>query len=113
MRRDVWRVDGREASAVRGNVVWAPAKSLWNSSMYIGAMALANVGTTIIMPFRSPRDWESIAGSSIPGGSSYDSCRSGAWPATWAFPDASISETICSSEECDAGRTLVLRMSSR
>jgi hypothetical protein len=41
MRRDVWRVEGREASAVHGNVVWAPAKSVWNSSMYIGAIALA------------------------------------------------------------------------
>jgi fatty-acid desaturase len=41
MRRGVWRVEGREASAVHGNVVWAPAKSVWNSSMYIGAIVLA------------------------------------------------------------------------
>jgi hypothetical protein len=34
MRKGVWRVDRRGANAVDGNVVWAPAKSLWNVSMY-------------------------------------------------------------------------------
>ena len=41
MRQDVWRVDSRGANAVYGSVVWAPGKSLWNSSMYLGAVALA------------------------------------------------------------------------
>ena len=41
MRKDVWRVDGRGANAADGHVVWAPAKSLWNSAMYVGAIALA------------------------------------------------------------------------
>jgi hypothetical protein len=36
MRKDVWRVDGRGADAVLGRVVWAPAKSIWNSTMYAG-----------------------------------------------------------------------------
>ena len=41
MRKQVWRVDGRGANAVHGRVVWAPIKSLWNSAMYGGAIALA------------------------------------------------------------------------
>jgi stearoyl-CoA desaturase (delta-9 desaturase) len=33
MRKDVWRVRGAGASATEGRVVWAPAKSLWNTAM--------------------------------------------------------------------------------
>src|SRR5690348_8485940 len=38
MRNGVWRVDGTGANAVHGRVVWAPVKSLWNSTMYVGAL---------------------------------------------------------------------------
>jgi len=41
MRKGVWRVDGQGANAVDGDVVWAPGKSLWNSTTYVGAIALA------------------------------------------------------------------------
>jgi fatty-acid desaturase len=41
MRKEVWRVDGRGASPLHGDVVWAPGKSLWNSCMYLGSIALA------------------------------------------------------------------------
>jgi stearoyl-CoA desaturase (delta-9 desaturase) len=41
MRKEVWRVDGRGANAVDGDVEWAPLKSVWNSTMYVGAIALA------------------------------------------------------------------------
>jgi len=41
MRKDVWRIDAQGANALVGNVVWAPAKSLWNSTMFLGAVALA------------------------------------------------------------------------
>ena len=34
MRKPVWRIDGTDANAEEGTVVWAPAKSLWNSLMY-------------------------------------------------------------------------------
>ena len=40
MRVDVWRIDSCGASAVEGTVVWAPFKSLWNSSMYLLALIL-------------------------------------------------------------------------
>jgi stearoyl-CoA desaturase (delta-9 desaturase) len=38
MRREVWRVGGEGASATEGKVVWAPAKSLWHSSMLLVAL---------------------------------------------------------------------------
>jgi len=38
MRNGVWRVDGTGADAVHGRVIWAPVKSLWNSTMYGGAL---------------------------------------------------------------------------
>jgi stearoyl-CoA desaturase (delta-9 desaturase) len=38
MRRNVWRVQGEGADASAGRVVWAPAKSLWNSAMLLGAL---------------------------------------------------------------------------
>ena len=34
MRKNVWRVDGTGANATEGSVVWAPAKSLWNTAMF-------------------------------------------------------------------------------
>ena len=40
MRHGVWRIDGRGADAVAGEVVWAPAKSLWNTSMPLLALGL-------------------------------------------------------------------------
>lgn len=40
MRKDVWRVDGHGASATAGRIVWAPAKSAWNTAM-IGAAVVA------------------------------------------------------------------------
>jgi fatty-acid desaturase len=43
MRRNVWRIDGRGANAVRGCVVWAPRKSLWNSGVFILAIGLAPI----------------------------------------------------------------------
>jgi sn-1 stearoyl-lipid 9-desaturase len=51
MRKEVWRVDGQGANALQGRVIWAPAKSLWNSTMYVGAIALA--------PFHS--SWSAVA----------------------------------------------------
>jgi fatty-acid desaturase len=41
MRRGVWRIDGTGANAVDGRVVWAPRKSLWNTGIVVGAIALA------------------------------------------------------------------------
>jgi fatty-acid desaturase len=40
MRNPVWRIDATGASAEEGTVVWAPAKSLWNSLMYALAIGL-------------------------------------------------------------------------
>jgi len=39
MRKNVRRIDDRGANAVAGAVVWAPAKSLWNTAM-IGLLRL-------------------------------------------------------------------------
>jgi len=39
MRREVWRVNGARADATDGRVAWAPAKSLWNTSMIAAAMS--------------------------------------------------------------------------
>src|SRR5687768_12301264 len=47
MRKEVWRVDGTGASATEGRVVWAPAKSLWNSSMLAGALVLGPITATV------------------------------------------------------------------
>ena len=47
MRREVWRVDGTDANAVEGRVVWAPAKSLWNSAMLAGALVLGPLTFTL------------------------------------------------------------------
>ena len=41
MRKEVWRIDGHGANAIHGRVVWAPAKSVWNSTMLVLAVALA------------------------------------------------------------------------
>lgn len=38
MRKDVWRVTSLEANATDGRVVWAPAKSLWNTAMLVIAL---------------------------------------------------------------------------
>jgi fatty-acid desaturase len=43
MRKNVWRINGTEANAVEGEVIWAPAKSLWNTIMLFGAIALAPI----------------------------------------------------------------------
>ena len=40
MRNAVWRIDGRRADATAGEVVWAPAKSLWNTTMFALALGL-------------------------------------------------------------------------
>jgi fatty-acid desaturase len=40
MREGVWRVDGRGANAEDGQVVWAPLKSVWNSSAYAIAIVM-------------------------------------------------------------------------
>jgi fatty-acid desaturase len=47
MRREVWRVDGTSASATEGKVVWAPAKSLWNTSMLGAALVLGPMTATV------------------------------------------------------------------
>jgi fatty-acid desaturase len=41
MRNEVWRIDGRGASADAGAVVWAPGKSIWNTAMFLLALGLA------------------------------------------------------------------------
>jgi fatty-acid desaturase len=41
MRKNVWRIDGRGANAVQGRVVWAPVKSIWNTTMFVLAIAFA------------------------------------------------------------------------
>ncbi len=41
MRNDVWRIDGRGASAAHGTVAWAPGKSIWNTVMFLLALGLA------------------------------------------------------------------------
>jgi len=38
MRKGVWRVTGLGANATEGRVVWAPAKSLWNTAMLMTAL---------------------------------------------------------------------------
>src|SRR5438552_19162425 len=40
MRNPVWRIDGAGANALEGRVVWAPAKSMWNSLMFAVALGL-------------------------------------------------------------------------
>ncbi len=40
MRTKVWRVDATGANAREGEVVWAPFKSIWNTSMYGMAIIL-------------------------------------------------------------------------
>jgi stearoyl-CoA desaturase (delta-9 desaturase) len=41
MRKSVWRIDGRGANAVDGQVVWAPRKSIWNTTIFLLAIVLA------------------------------------------------------------------------
>ena len=41
MRKNVWRIDDRGSNALRGVVVWAPGKSIWNTAMSALAIALA------------------------------------------------------------------------
>lgn len=47
MRKDVWRVKDAGANADAGRVVWAPVKSLWNSSMIATAVALGPITVTL------------------------------------------------------------------
>ena len=47
MRRDVWRVQGDGASATAGRVVWAPAKSTWNTSMILVALIAGPLTVTL------------------------------------------------------------------
>ena len=58
MRRDVWRIDGRAADAIAGRVVWAPAKSLWYTSMIAtalifgpAAMAVDSVSVFVVLTY--------------------------------------------------------------
>lgn len=41
MRKNVWRIDGQGANAVEGQVVWAPMKSIWNTTIFALAIVLA------------------------------------------------------------------------
>jgi len=41
MRKNVWRIDGGGANAVDGQVVWAPRKSIWNTTVFLLAIVLA------------------------------------------------------------------------
>lgn len=43
MRSGVWRINAEGANAMQGSVVWAPAKSLWNSSIYLAAIVLGRM----------------------------------------------------------------------
>lgn len=47
MRKDVWRVDGDNANPVAGRVVWAPAKSAWNTSMLAAALLLGPMTASV------------------------------------------------------------------
>lgn len=47
MRPKVFRVDGSHADAVSGNVVWAPAKSLWINGCLLGFVLAAPFATTL------------------------------------------------------------------
>jgi fatty-acid desaturase len=41
MRKNVWRIEDTGANALDGRVVWSPEKSLWNTGIVVGAIALA------------------------------------------------------------------------
>ena len=41
MRKNVWRIDGLGANALDGQVVWAPVKSIWNTTIFVLAIVLA------------------------------------------------------------------------
>jgi fatty-acid desaturase len=41
VRKGVWRIDGTNADAVHGRIVWAHAKSLWNTVVLVGALVFA------------------------------------------------------------------------
>jgi fatty-acid desaturase len=41
MRKNVWRIDVGGANAVDGQVVWAPRKSIWNTTIFLLAIVLA------------------------------------------------------------------------
>ncbi|TAG25764.1 MAG: acyl-CoA desaturase [Burkholderiales bacterium] len=43
MRKKVWRIDGSGANATDGQVVWSPAKSIWNLAMFVCAIVLAPI----------------------------------------------------------------------
>src|SRR5262245_25306518 len=47
MRKEVWRVDGREADPDAGRVVWAPSKSLWNTGMVAAAFIAGPLTATL------------------------------------------------------------------
>lgn len=47
MRKDVWRVGGKNASPVAGRVVWAPAKSVWNTAMLASALILGPMTVSV------------------------------------------------------------------
>lgn len=40
MRNGVWQIDGSNADATQGRVIWSPVKSIWNTLMYAGAIVL-------------------------------------------------------------------------
>jgi fatty-acid desaturase len=41
VRKNVWRIDGANADAMKGRIVWSPVKSLWNTVVLIGAVVFA------------------------------------------------------------------------
>jgi stearoyl-CoA desaturase (delta-9 desaturase) len=41
MRKNVWRIDDHGSNALRGIVVWAPGKSIWNTTMFGLAIVMA------------------------------------------------------------------------
>ena len=41
MRKEVWRIDGTDAQAVDGKVVWSPIKSIWSTAVLLGSLLLA------------------------------------------------------------------------
>jgi fatty-acid desaturase len=43
MRQGVWRINADGANAVQGRVVWAPAKSVWNTLVYVAAVVLGSM----------------------------------------------------------------------
>ena len=41
MRKKVWRIDGTNAQAIDGKVVWSPVKSIWSTTVLLASLLLA------------------------------------------------------------------------